>query len=324
MAPGGPCRYPEVAADRPGQPGAERIARAIFALPHVEMASHTYSHPFDWQRLGCRGREGNMNGLFERPVLRPRDADPVAFLGEALRRDIAGSADYINGLGAGGKRVRALLWSGNALPTEEALRQARLAGLVNLNGGESAPTREWGSLTALSPLARPAGGELQLFAPITNENIYTDLWRGPFYGFRRVTESFELTERPRRLKPMNIYYHFYSGTKVAALRALEAAYEHALRQNPKHLWVSEYAQRAADFYDVTLARTLDGSFGIRGQGQLRTLRLPPELGWPDRERSQGVTGVWSLPQGRYVGLRGTGRELLVLGGRERLALRRRP
>lgn len=311
--PGGPCRYAALSRDSDGKPGLEATARAIFRLPHVELASHTYSHPFDWQRLGCRQTDGSMNGLFERPVLAARDDDPARFLEAALRRDIDGSAAYINGLSPSPqKRVQVLLWSGNALPPEAALRRAREAGLANLNGGETAPTRLAPSLTGISPLARPVGRELQIYAPITNENIYTDLWRGPFYGFRDAVQSFELTGSPRRLKPMNIYYHFYSGTKLGALKALRAVYDHALAQGPKPLWASAYARRARDFYQVTLARALDGVFLLRGEGQLRTLRLPEGLGDPDLQRSRGVTGLWRTPQGRYVGLVGSGREVLYL------------
>ncbi len=36
-------------------PALEDIARRIFALPHVEIASHSYSHPFFWRALATRG-----------------------------------------------------------------------------------------------------------------------------------------------------------------------------------------------------------------------------------------------------------------------------
>ena len=49
-------------------------------------------------------------------------------------------------------------------------------------------------------------GLFQVFAPNQNENVYTNEWRGPFYGFERVIETFEFTETPRRLKPINIYF----------------------------------------------------------------------------------------------------------------------
>ena len=72
----------------------------------------------------------------------------------------------------------------------------------------------------------PAGGqELQVYAPVINENVYTNLWTGPYYGFRRVLETFALTESPRRLKPIDVYYHFYSGAKVAGQQAWAEVYD---------------------------------------------------------------------------------------------------
>ena len=52
-----------------------------------------------------------------------------------------------------------------------------------------------------------------------NENVYTNDWTGPFYGFRDVIDTFRMTGEPRRLKPINLYYHTYSASKVAALKA---------------------------------------------------------------------------------------------------------
>jgi hypothetical protein len=69
------------------------LARKIFALAHVEMASHTYSHPFFWAdaELG-RVREGRFMGL-RIPGYR-YDA----------QREIAGARDYINGLAPPARR----------------------------------------------------------------------------------------------------------------------------------------------------------------------------------------------------------------------------
>ncbi|VVQ23010.1 hypothetical protein PS914_06857 [Pseudomonas fluorescens] len=44
---------------------------------------------------------------------------------------------------------------------------------------------------------------------------------------------------------------------------------------------------------------------------LRTVRLDPQMGWPDLVRSQGIAGVRDLPQGRYVHL-SSDHALLVL------------
>lgn len=45
-----------------------------------------------------------------------------------------------------------------------------------------------------------------------------------FYGFERVIETFEFTETPRRLKPINIYFHTYLTTKLAGMRSLDKVF----------------------------------------------------------------------------------------------------
>ena len=134
-----------------------------------------------------------------------------------------------------------MLWSGNALPPEEAIARADALGLENLNGDnaeEPGRCRRW---PAVPSFVRPVGRRLQFYAPAQNENVYTNLWRGPYYGFRRVIDYFQFTDLPRRLKPIGIYYHFYSGTKAASVNALHDVYAWALAQETFPLWVSEYA-----------------------------------------------------------------------------------
>ncbi len=270
-------------------PQLEAIAKEIFRLPLVEIASHSYSHPFQWRKLqsdtqGDGGYHLDIPGyIFD------------------LRREIEGSVEYINTrLAPPGKPVRVFLWSGDALPGKDALAMTRALGLANLNGGNTLMTLEHPSLTQAYPAARPVGEFLQVYAPVINENVYTDLWRNSFYGYKKVIETFRLTDAPRRLKPISIYYHFYSGSKPASLKALHEVYRWALGQETLPVWVSGYSAKVEDFERLTLARRLDGGWQIRGLGALRTLRLDAELGWPDLERSQGVAGVRDLPQGRYV------------------------
>ncbi|MDO2286205.1 hypothetical protein Q2443_27300, partial [Escherichia coli] len=77
------------------------------------------------------------------------------------------------------------------------------AGLMNVNGGNTALTRAFPSLTGLYPLIRPTRGGVQYYAPIINENVYTNLWQGPYYGFRGVIDTFALTDSPRRLRGLH-------------------------------------------------------------------------------------------------------------------------
>ena len=69
------------------------------------------------------------------------------------------------------------------------------AALMMRGQAVSAPPRT----TAIGALGITKGNNLQVYAPITNENIYTNLWQGPYYGFERVLETFEMTDKPRRI-----------------------------------------------------------------------------------------------------------------------------
>ncbi|MBN9422179.1 MAG: hypothetical protein BGO63_17160 [Candidatus Accumulibacter sp. 66-26] len=275
----------------------EEIARRMFRLPHVEVASHTFSHPFRWD-------VGIKHGVFQ-----DSDADEAYHLAVPgytldLQREIGGSVDYINRhLAPPGKPVQILLWSGDTAPGAEALRLTQEAGVLNMNGGDTQITRSNPSLTAVAPLGIAKGGYRQIYAPTTNENIYTNLWRGPYYGFRRVIETFEMTETPRRLKPIDIYYHAYSASKKASLDALHTVYRWALERRTYALFASEYIRKANDFYGVVLARESDG-WRVRGDGELRTLRVAAALGQPDPAASGAVAGYLAGTEGNYVHLAG--------------------
>jgi uncharacterized protein (TIGR01370 family) len=266
-------------------PRLEQIARRIFALPHVEIASHTYSHPFRWASAAGQ-------------------ADPESYhlnipgYNFDLRAEIPGSIDYINSrLAPPGKRVRMVFWSGDTNPGSEALRLGYDAGVLNFNGGDTTITRRNRTLSRVAPIGLQKGGYFQIYAPNQNENVYTNLWTGPFYGFERVIETFELTETPLRLKPIDIYYHVYSASKRASLNALDRVYQWALKQNVMNVYASEYAQKVLDFNRMVVARGADGWI-VRGGGALRELRIPNALGVPDVASSRAVAGY--QPRGDQV------------------------
>lgn len=267
----------------------EDIARKTFALPHVEMATHTYSHPFDWEAATAVPSSSE-----HRLPIRDYRLD--------LRREISGSATYLDRLAPEGRRVELVLWSGDALPTASAMLEAEHANLLNMNGGTTQIRRSHPSLFYVSPLLRPVGRHLQVYAPITNENVYTNLWRGPFYGFRHVIESFEMTDNPRRLKPIDIYYHFYSGSKQSSLAALREVYDWALTREILPIFPSEFVRLALAFDGVTVGIDLDGRWWFRGLGDLRTLRVPTSMGWPDIGSSPEVVSVRDHSGCRYVSM----------------------
>ncbi len=251
-------------------PELEAVARRIFALPYVEIASHSLSHPFRWQALA----RGNAGDAYQYSL-------KLAGYSYDARAEVAGSVKYIDErLAPPGKRTRVFLWTGDCNPDELPLEIADGIGVLNMNGGDTLITRADASLSRVAPLGIPRGRHYQVYAPNQNENVYTELWRGPYYGYERVIETFELTETPRRLKPVDIYYHMYSATKAASLAALHKVYGWAAAQPLQPVPASEYIRRVLDFPRVVVARTATG-WRVRNLGAIRALRAPAALGLPD-------------------------------------------
>ncbi|HSD40173.1 MAG TPA: bifunctional glycoside hydrolase 114/ polysaccharide deacetylase family protein [Rhodocyclaceae bacterium] len=274
-------------------PALEAIARQMFALPNVEIASHTFSHPFRWSKVEARDASSDEDADYH--------LDIPNYI-PSLDREIEGSVDYIRTrLAPADKQVRILLWSGDAAPTAGALAHVRRAGLLNMNGGNTTVMQANPSITHISPLGARLGSNFQVFAPIANENVYTNLWRGPFYGFEHVTETFSLTGEPRRIKPIDIYFHTFSASKPASLKALQKAYDWALSRPVRPVFSSEFMQIADAFNHVVLARdAADGSVRVRNAGALRSLRAPRSLGEPNLAASEGLAGWSDGPDGRYL------------------------
>jgi hypothetical protein len=277
-------------------PELEDIARRIFALPHVEIASHSYSHPFFWRKLAAAGSGYNL-----------------AISGYVFdaRREIEGSRDYIESrLAPPGKRCKLFLWTGDCNPDVEPLALAEAAGMLNMNGGETTIVRARPTLTEVAPLGIPRGERYQVYAPNQNENVYTNLWTGPFSGYEKVIETFELTDAPRRLKPVNIYYHTYAASKPAGLRALKKAYDWTVSRPHFPTFPSEYIARVHDFHRTVVAGG-EGRWTLAGLGALRTVRLPKSAGFPDLDASRHVAGFADHNDARYFHLSAERAELVL-------------
>lgn len=276
----------------------EAIARDIFAEPHVEIASHSYSHPFVWSKAGAAGNSGFGGYTLNIPGYQ-FDA----------RRDIEGSIRYIESrLAPPGKRVQMFLWTGDCIPGSDVLAITRELGVLNMNGGDTTATFSHPHMTRIEGLGIARGEYFQVFAPNQNENVYTKNWTGPFYGYRRVIETFEFTEQPRRLKPIDIYFHTYIATKPESLKSLEEVFEWTLRQEVTPVFASEYARKVLDFRRVSIARSATG-WRVRGAEHLRTLRWPLRLGWPRLSSNHGIAGFSERGEEGYLHLASAQAEL---------------
>jgi hypothetical protein len=263
------------------------IARSIFALPNVSAASHSFAHPYQWDHTDSNP------GKYTEPFMTLKPDAPYKTVD--LAKEIDGSVGYINQhLLPPGKSVELMLWSGNCRPGREALRRVRELGIENMNGGNTIVSRLYPGLAGVAPRVMRWGEELQIYAANQNEFMYANGWNGPFFGgFADVIDTFRVTEGQRRLKPVNVYYHFYSATSLSSLRALEKIHHWCMEQPLHPLTARTYARIVRDAHHARMFQRGPRYWEIRTGGDLRSFRLPKTFGEPDLEHCAGVLG-WTL------------------------------
>jgi len=270
-------------------PELEVIARDIFQLPHIEIASHTFSHPFFWD-----SSKKNVTEKYGEHL-------PIPGYKLDYQKEIFGSINYIKEtLAPKDKDVSIFLWSGKADPDEAMLAMTEQAGLLNLNGGNTFVILGDNDWSHVSPTIVWYPTAVQVYAPVLNENLYTNLWNEHHDGYGRTIETFQILGQPRRLKTISIYYHMYSGAYPASLNSLTKVHDWALAQKVTPLYISEYSARAKQLYETSLAKTLDGRWLLNSSG-VRSIRLANELGFPVMSQSN-IAGWESGPDGKYITL----------------------
>ena len=183
----------------------------------------------------------------------------------------------------------------------EALRITRELGLENMNGGDTTVSTLYPSLVNVAPRLMQWGDEIQVYAANQNEFMYAGGFSGPFYGgFAKVVDTFERTESPRRLKPVNVYYHFYSGITISAERALKKILDWCWAQPLHHITATEYARLVKDAHRATVRELEPGKWLLRSGAHLQTWRLPAAAGIPDMHSCSGVLGFKMEKDQLYV------------------------
>jgi len=241
-----------------------KTARKIYALKYIEGASHTFSHPFFWEKI----KDDKLSAKYR---LKPKG---YTF---SLEAEIVGSINYLNHIimpkdKPKNLKVKTLLWSGDCIPQINALEYVYKHGFLNFNGGDTTITniKPWQSLIA--PLGMKRGEFWQIFTGEQNEDVYTHDWTREFWSYKNVIQTFKLTNSPRRFKPINIYYHFYAGEKRASLNALHKVFDWALSQDIFPIFTSEYIPKVMDFYEVSILNEKD-RWKFYGMKDLHTLRV---------------------------------------------------
>jgi hypothetical protein len=332
-----------------GTEKGRHIAERLFALENVEVGCHTFTHPFDWEFFENYRPEDEKpylklypeGGWEQRPRLsaiakawetlvnrfRPEPFHyPIKNLQEgyliprayalqpfSVDLEVEGAIADIDALAqAAGKKTVLYQWSGNCLPFEAMLQQVHRAGVRNLNGGITRFDYEFPSYAWVSPLGRKVGEEQQIYASNSNENTYTRMWTGKYYGFNQLPKTFKNTETPIRIRPMNLYFHMYSGERQPGLAALLGNIEYVRRQEMIPIHASLFAGMVNGFYTLEFFPEGDERWRISGRGSLQTIRMDEAtLKAVDFSRSIGVIGQRHFQGSLYVYLDAAVQEPIV-------------
>ena len=264
------------------------IAKKMLALPNTEGATHTLTHPFFWGKIT---KDGD---------LPPKYRLKLPNYKFSIEKEIKGSLDYINKnlMPPDKEKAHTVFWSGDCLPRENALEYVHKYNILNINGGDTVIVNSTPYLSLVAPFGLKRGDYYQIHTGEQDENVYTNDWTGPFWGFRRAIQTFKLTDKPRRLKPIDIYFHFYSGAKRASLTALKDVFEWSIKQDVIPLFTSEYILKASDFFYVSLAKEKN-IYYASGMKHLKTLRVKKSW-FVDFEKSIGVVGSKVYLDSKYI------------------------
>lgn len=273
------------------------VARRIFELPNVEPASHTYSHPFDWRKGDLVPRD---SGGFDRT-----DID--------IQQELNHSVDFIDRfLTPKDKRCDIILWSGRCNPGEAAVRRTRELGIINMNGGETVYDEKHPFIAGILPVTRQVGNETQYHVSAAGDFYFTGSWTRDYDGMKNLVWYFDHTDSPRRLRAMNVYFHFYLAERQPGIDGLKIAFDHVRAQRPAPMYASEYARVLRDYLNTQVGKRPDGSYWVGNLGDLRTIRIDQDAS-VNLERSTGVLGYTRHNKSLYISLDDSKEHIIVLG-----------
>lgn len=281
------------------------LSQKIYELDNVEVATHTATHPFDW--------------VGGDPYVVNPDSYPykIAYKEQNLLEEIWGSKLFLDQyLAPADKKTQILFWSGATNPDERALEIVWRSGMHNLNGGDPRFDDDHPSLANLATYALPYPPYRQYRTSAQNDYYYTLFLTGDWGGQKQLLQHFEKTDKPHRIYPMNLYYHFYSGIKNESMDALRLIYDYIRTQDSANIFATQYVEITEDYYRTHIGREDDGSYWIENNGFLRTLRLNGHKK-VDMQRSEGIIGFYQTDNGEtYIHMDGRKRKRLYLSNQE--------
>ncbi|RLA79889.1 MAG: hypothetical protein DRG78_12030 [Epsilonproteobacteria bacterium] len=264
------------------------ISRKMYALDNVEAATHTFTHPYYWGEI----KNDDLALEFRLKVIN---------YDFSIDREIRQSIEEINTELNPKIKANAVFWSGDCAPRENAMEHIYKNNILNINGGDTVISNVQPWVTTVASLGLERGEYYQIYTGAQNENVFTNDWLGPFWGFKRVVQTFKLTDSPRRFKPIDVYYHLYSGSKRASLNALKYIFNWAIAQDVMPIYTSEYIPKVMDYFTVSIAKE-DNSWLYAGMNDLKTVRIEKKGAGVDLKDSKGVLGLKHFETHTYLHL----------------------
>lgn len=277
-----------------------KLAQKIFYLPNVDVAVHTATHPFNWT-----GGD---------PYILNHDAYPIKIGHQAhdLLEEIWGAKLFVDhNLVPLDKKTTSLFWSGETNPDQKALEIVWRAGMHNINGGDPRYDDEYPSIAGLVSYSTPYPPYRQYLTSAQNDYYYSLFLTGDWGGQKKLLQHFENTDKPYRVYPMNLYYHFYAGIRNESMEALKYLYDYVLSLDTANIFASQYLDILEDYYNTHIG--FDGhAYWVENNGSLRTIRFNNIL-HVDMRHSDGVIGYSHNDNQTYVHLDDSKQRKIHLG-----------
>lgn len=220
-----------------------------------------------------------------------------------LTLEITGAIHEVNAFAPPDKNVDVYQWSGNGQAFPEAVKMTQDDHVQNINGGNSQLDFAHPSYGDVTALGINLDGYYQVYNSNSNENNYTELWTENFYGFVTLSRTFQWTESPLRIKPIDLYYHMYSGERQSSLAALHRNMDFIRSQNIIPIHTSHYCRIVDGFYATEIAHQDNDRWTLGNRGDLQTLRMDDAVcKGIDFQRSKGVLGQRHYQGSLYIAL----------------------
>ncbi|NLH39039.1 MAG: hypothetical protein GX445_03135 [Elusimicrobia bacterium] len=287
----GDIENPSISSDE--QKRLKEIAKGIFLMDNVQIGNHSYSHPFKWINIKDEDSYKTLEQLYSLDI--PGYKFDIDY-------EILGTKKWLETLLDNKKKNDIFFWTGDCIAPYYALKLLKDNNMLNINGGNTSIIKARPYQSYISPYGIERNGYYQIYTGQQNENIYTNLWTYPFWRYRNVIDTFKMTDKPRRLKPINIYYHFYSASKDSSLKALKDVYDYALSQDINPSLLSDYIYNVLDFYNYNIYR-YNNQYIIVSDSKSKTLRYTKEY-YPVISSSYSAAGYSDYNNERYTNLYG--------------------